>query len=30
MPRLVGAYSVVAMTGRELVAFRDPTACARW
>jgi amidophosphoribosyltransferase len=23
MPRLVGAYSVVAMTGRELVAFRD-------
>jgi amidophosphoribosyltransferase len=24
MPRLVGAYSVVAMTGRELVAFRDP------
>lgn len=24
MPRLVGAYSVVAMSGRELVAFRDP------
>ena len=24
MPRLVGAYSVVAMTSRELVAFRDP------
>ena len=24
MPRLVGAYSVVAMTGSELVAFRDP------
>ena len=23
MPRLVGAYSVVAMSGRELVAFRD-------
>lgn len=23
MPRLVGAYSVVAMTSRELVAFRD-------
>jgi amidophosphoribosyltransferase len=24
MPRLVGAYSVVAISGRELVAFRDP------
>ena len=24
MPHLVGAYSVVAMSGRELVAFRDP------
>ena len=24
MPRLVGAYSVVAMSGRELIAFRDP------
>ena len=24
MPRLVGAYSAVAITGRELVAFRDP------
>ena len=24
MPRLVGAYSAVAMTGCELVAFRDP------
>ena len=24
MPRLVGAYSVVAMSGSELVAFRDP------
>ena len=24
MPRLIGAYSVVAMSGTELVAFRDP------
>ena len=24
MPRLVGAYSAVAITGQELVAFRDP------
>ena len=24
MPRLVGAYSVVALSERELVAFRDP------
>ena len=24
MPRLIGAYSVVAISGRELVAFRDP------
>jgi amidophosphoribosyltransferase len=24
MPHLVGAYSAVAITGRELVAFRDP------
>ena len=31
MPRLVGAYSVVAMTGRELVAFRDAARrAARW